>query len=135
MATIVCVHGAWMSPRPGGLEGPLRGPRAHRPDAGLAHRRPPGGRAAREPAPELAGVGSARSSTTTPAIVAALPEPPILVGHSFGGLFVQMLLGRGLGRVGVAIHPAPPRGVLPTLDAIRAGFPVLSSFRPGSRVT
>lgn len=45
-------------------------------------------------------------------IIRALPEPPILVGHSFGGLFVQMLLDRGLGSAGIAIDPAPPKGVL-----------------------
>src|SRR6185312_10175304 len=43
------------------------------------------------------------------AFVRALPDPPVLVGHSFGGLIVQMLLDRGLGRAGVALHPAPPR--------------------------
>ena len=42
------------------------------------------------------------------AFVRALPEPPILMGHSFGGLITQMLLSRGLGRAGVAIHPAAP---------------------------
>ncbi len=40
-------------------------------------------------------------------------DKPLLVGHSFGGLFVQMLLDRGLGSGGVAIDPAPPKGVLP----------------------
>jgi pimeloyl-ACP methyl ester carboxylesterase len=60
--------------------------------------------------------------------VRALPEPPILMGHSFGGLITQMLLGRGLGRSGVAIHPAAPRGVyrLP-LTVLRATFPVFRS--------
>ena len=59
------------------------------------------------------------------AFVRALPEPPILMGHSFGGLITQMLLSRGLGRAGVAIHPAAPRGVyrLP-LSVLRATFPV-----------
>jgi pimeloyl-ACP methyl ester carboxylesterase len=58
--------------------------------------------------------------------VEALPEPPILMGHSFGGLITQMLLDKGLGRAGVAIHPAAPRGVyrLP-LSVLRATFPVL----------
>jgi pimeloyl-ACP methyl ester carboxylesterase len=37
--------------------------------------------------------------------------PPILIGHSFGGLFTQILLDRGLGAAGVAIDSAPPRGV------------------------
>jgi pimeloyl-ACP methyl ester carboxylesterase len=59
------------------------------------------------------------------AVVRALPESPILMGHSFGGLITQMLLCRGLGRAAVAIHPAAPRGVyrLP-LSVLRATFPV-----------
>lgn len=66
------------------------------------------------------------------AVVRALPEPPILMGHSFGGLITQMLLGRGLGRAGVAIHPAAPRGVyrLP-LSVLRATWPVFR--RPSNR--
>ena len=45
------------------------------------------------------------------AVVAALPEKPILIGHSLGGLVVQLLLQRGLGAAGVAIHSFPPQGV------------------------
>lgn len=44
-------------------------------------------------------------------VVKALPEKPILVGHSLGGLIVQLLLQEGLGSAGVAIHSFPPRGV------------------------
>ncbi len=45
------------------------------------------------------------------AIVDALPDKPILIGHSLGGLIVQLLLQRGLGAAGVAIHSFPPQGV------------------------
>lgn len=45
-------------------------------------------------------------------IVKALDQPPVLVGHSFGGLIVQRLLGEGLGAAGVAIDAAPIKGVL-----------------------
>jgi pimeloyl-ACP methyl ester carboxylesterase len=44
-------------------------------------------------------------------IVRSLDEPPILIGHSFGGLFVQLLVDRGLGAAGIAIDSAPPKGV------------------------
>jgi pimeloyl-ACP methyl ester carboxylesterase len=66
------------------------------------------------------------------AFVRALPTPPILIGHSFGGLITQMLLGRGLGRAGVAIHAAAPRGVyrLP-LSVLHATWPVFR--RPSNR--
>src|SRR5258706_10646059 len=44
-------------------------------------------------------------------IVKALPEKPILIGHSIGGLIVQLLLQQGSGRAGVAIHSVPPQGI------------------------
>jgi pimeloyl-ACP methyl ester carboxylesterase len=47
-------------------------------------------------------------------LIRALERPPIIMGHSFGGLVTQILLDRGLGRAGVAIDPAPPRGILVT---------------------
>ena len=55
------------------------------------------------------------------------------MGHSFGGLITQMLVGRGLGGAGVAIHPAAPRGVyrLP-LSVLRATFPVFRKPRTGT---
>src|SRR4051812_11823883 len=43
-------------------------------------------------------------------IVKGLDEPPIIMGHSFGGLITEVLLDRGLGIVGVAIDPAPIKG-------------------------
>ncbi len=59
-------------------------------------------------------------------IIEAQPEPPVLVGHSFGGLFVQLLLARGLGRAGVALDPAPPRGVFALYpSAVRSNLDVL----------
>jgi len=45
------------------------------------------------------------------AVVEALPTPPIIIGHSFGGLFAQILLSRGLGAAGVGICPAQPAGI------------------------
>jgi pimeloyl-ACP methyl ester carboxylesterase len=44
-------------------------------------------------------------------VVLELGEPPILIGHSFGGLVVQALLDRGLGACGVAIASAPIKGI------------------------
>lgn len=61
-------------------------------------------------------------------LIRQLDAPPILMGHSFGGLLVQILLDRGLGSAGVAIHPAPPKGVLRLpISALRASFPVLGN--------
>ena len=64
----------------------------------------------RDPSP-LAGLGIAAIVDHYAAIVRSLDEPPILVGHSFGGLFVQLLVDRGLGAAGIAIDSAPPAGI------------------------
>lgn len=61
-------------------------------------------------------------------IIQEQPEPPILIGHSFGGLFVQILLDRGLGQVGVAIDPAAPRGIMPPPVALKAASGVFSTW-------
>jgi len=81
------------------------------------------------PPAELAHLGVAEIVEHYAAIIQAQPSPPILIGHSFGGLFVQLLLDRGLGKAGVAINPAPPQGVFPTPLALRASSGVL--FTPG----
>jgi pimeloyl-ACP methyl ester carboxylesterase len=59
-------------------------------------------------------------------IIRALPAPPIIMGHSFGGAFTQVLLDRGLGAVGVGVASATVKGVLDLpLSTIRATTPVL----------
>lgn len=45
-------------------------------------------------------------------ITKALPQPPIIMGHSFGGLFNQILASRGYGCAAVGISPAQPSGVV-----------------------
>lgn len=56
----------------------------------------------------------------------ALEKKPVLIGHSFGGLLVQILAGRGLGVATVSIDPAPAQGVLPLpLSTLKASSPVL----------
>jgi alpha-beta hydrolase superfamily lysophospholipase len=62
------------------------------------------------------------------AIIRGLATPPIIMGHSFGGAFTEVLLDRGLGAAGVAIDAAAVRGVtkLP-FSTLRSGFPILKS--------
>ena len=67
-------------------------------------------------------------------LIGTLPEPPILIGHSLGGLTVQMLLDRGLGAAGVAIDPAPARGIYPRPNALRAALPVLAAWNGWNRM-
>jgi non-heme chloroperoxidase len=49
----------------------------------------------------------------TAEIIAALDNKPVIMGHSTGGLVAQMLAGRGLSAITVAIDPGVFRGVLP----------------------
>jgi len=59
-------------------------------------------------------------------IIRTLDAPPIIIGHSFGGAVVQVLLDHGLGSAGVAIDPAPIKGVLNLPpSSLRSAFPVL----------
>jgi pimeloyl-ACP methyl ester carboxylesterase len=59
-------------------------------------------------------------------VIGRLSNKPAVIGHSFGGLLTQIVAGRGLAKVSVAIDPAPFRGVLPLpISALRASSPVL----------
>jgi pimeloyl-ACP methyl ester carboxylesterase len=124
--TIVLIHGLWMTPLSWGkwihrytgfgflvlapawpgLEGEIEAIR-------------------RDPSP-LEGLGVTEIVDHYKRIIRGMDRPPIIIGHSFGGLFVQMLLDRGLGAAGVAIDSAPPKGILRLpLSTIRATWPVL----------
>jgi len=61
-------------------------------------------------------------------IIRGLDAPPIIMGHSFGGAFTEVLLDRGLGAAGVAIDAAAVKGItkLP-FSTLKSGFPVLKN--------
>jgi pimeloyl-ACP methyl ester carboxylesterase len=62
------------------------------------------------------------------ALIRALDNPPIIMGHSFGGAFTEVLLDRGLGAAGVAIEAAAVRGILQLpFSQLKAGFPILKN--------
>ncbi len=59
-------------------------------------------------------------------IIRGLDRPPIVIGHSFGGLFAQLLSDRGLGAANVALGTAAPKGVLKLpFSTLRAAWPAL----------
>ena len=61
-------------------------------------------------------------------VIGALDSPPILIGHSAGGAFVQVLLDHGFGAAGVALNSAPTEGVkVIPLSQVKATFPVLKN--------
>ena len=126
--TIVLIHGLWLTPRSWrgwidryeragytvlapswpGLEGEVEAIR-------------------RDPSP-LKGLTIKTIVDHYERIIRRLPRPPILMGHSFGGLFVQMLVDRGLGAAGVLVDSAQPAGVpvLP-LSTLKVGLPILGN--------
>jgi non-heme chloroperoxidase len=62
------------------------------------------------------------------AVIGKLKKRPALIGHSFGGLLVQILAGRGVSDATVAIDPAPFRGVLPLpISSLKSALPVLGN--------
>ncbi len=61
-------------------------------------------------------------------VIRGLKKKPAVIGHSFGGLLAQILAGRGVAKVSVAIDPAPFRGVLPLpISSLRSASPVLKN--------
>jgi pimeloyl-ACP methyl ester carboxylesterase len=61
-------------------------------------------------------------------VIRELDPPPILMGHSYGGLLTQLLLDRGLGVAGVAIDSAPPEGIHKVPPAqLKALFPAFEN--------
>ena len=125
--TVVLIHGMWMTPRSWapwverykarGVDAIAPGwPGVTEPDA------------VRDDPSALRGLGLLQIVDHFDGIVRRLDRPPIIIGHSFGGLVTQKLLDRGLGAAGVAIGTAPPKGIylLPP-STLRAGFPALKN--------
>jgi len=81
----------------------------------------------REATEELEGLGLTEIVDHYGNQIKPLEEPPVLIGHSFGGLIVELLLDRGLGRAGVAMSPAPPKGILVLpFSSLKAAAPALA---------
>jgi len=81
----------------------------------------------REATEELEGLGLTEIVDHYGNQIKSLEEPPVLIGHSFGGLIVELLLDRGLGRAGVAMSPAPPKGILVLpFSSLKAAAPALA---------
>jgi pimeloyl-ACP methyl ester carboxylesterase len=124
--TIVLIHGFWVTPR--SWEHWIE----HYEGRGFKVRAPayPGFEAEVE---ALNADPSPIEALTVPAIidklesvVGTLDKPPILMGHSAGGAFMQILLDHGFGAAGVAINSAPTEGVpVVPFSQIKSTFPVL----------
>lgn len=124
--TVVFVHGLWMHAdswkpwvelfREAGYEALNPGWPGEAPTAEETRQHPE----------RLANRGIAEVTEHYAGIIRSLGTRPIAIGHSFGGLMTQKLLGMGLASGAVAIDAAQMRGVLslPLLQ-LRSAFPVL----------
>ena len=124
--TIVLIHGMWMTPLSWEHYASHYIDRGHRVIApawpGL-DKEPAELR--RDPAP-LRGISIKDMVDHYDKIIRGLDRPPIIIGHSFGGLLAQLLLDRGLGAAGVALGTAAPKGVLRLpYSTLRAAWPAL----------
>lgn len=132
--TIVLIHGLWMTPRSWNNFRRYYEARGHRVLT------PPWPRLVgevedvrRDPS-AMNGLGLIEVADYYEEFIHALDDNPIIMGHSMGGLVVQILLDRGTGAAGVGIDSAAPKGVwrLP-LTALKAVFPVLANPRNKGR--
>ena len=126
--TIVLIHGMWMTPL--SWEHWIdhytdRGHRVLAPAWPGLDKEPEELR--RDPSP-LRGIDITAVVDHYDKIIRGLDRPPIIIGHSFGGLFTQLLLDRGLGAAGVALSTAAPKGVLKLpLSTLRSAWPALGN--------
>ncbi|MFN7993516.1 MAG: alpha/beta fold hydrolase [Bryobacteraceae bacterium] len=114
MNTVIFVHGAWVTPLCWRYFAPIFADHGYRTlipawplkDWPIADQ-------LSCPDRRLARVGISEIVAHYRSVIERQPEPPLLIGHSFGGLIVQLLLDQGLGVAGIAINSVPPRGVPP----------------------
>jgi alpha-beta hydrolase superfamily lysophospholipase len=112
MPTVIFIHGARVTPQCWRYFAPLFADKGYRTltpawpfkDRAVGDQRS-------HPDPRLAKVGIPEIVAHFKAIVRYQSKPPVLIGHSFGGLIVQLLLDQGYGAAGIAISSVPPRGV------------------------
>jgi pimeloyl-ACP methyl ester carboxylesterase len=124
--TAVFVHGAWMIPASwDGFKSRFEaaGYTVYTPT--WPHMDKPVAEQRSNPHPRFGSMGLKEIVDHHEQMIRALPEAPLLVGHSFGGLIVQMLLDRGVGAEGVAIDPGPIAGVIPGPVSLAAALPVV----------
>ncbi|ATL33026.1 alpha/beta hydrolase [Streptomyces formicae] len=127
--TVVLIHGLWMTPLSWEhwvTHYEQRGLRVITPGYPGVLPGEAGVRAIRDDPSPLAGLGVREIFDHLSEVVGALDAKPIIIGHSFGGVFVQLLLDAGHGTAGVSVDGAAVKGLkaLP-LSEIKATFPVL----------
>jgi pimeloyl-ACP methyl ester carboxylesterase len=124
---LMLIHGAWLSARSWENFADYFGKRGFAVSAPEWPRKEGDVEELRADAEELKGLGITEIVDHYEELIRALDHPPVLIGHSFGGLIVELLLDRGLGRAGVALSPAPPKGILVLpFSSLKAAAPALA---------
>ena len=132
--TILLIHGAWLTPaiwQPWIARYEAQGFKVLAPAWPFMDR--PVEELRRAPHPDFGKLTLGKIVDHYAAIISTLPEQPILIGHSYGGLIVQMLLDRDLGVAGVSIDPGPAAGIKPGAKAFLSALPVFLAWRGWSR--
>jgi pimeloyl-ACP methyl ester carboxylesterase len=109
---LMLIHGAWLSSRSWDPFAEYFRERGYDVSAPEWPRKQGDVEELREATEAIEGLGLTEIVDHYEAQIRALDREPILIGHSFGGLIVELLLDRGLARGGVAMSPAPPKGIL-----------------------
>src|SRR5512132_2116590 len=121
------IHGAWLTSGSWETFAEYFESRGYEVSAPEWPRKEEGVEAQREDADAIKGLGLTEIVDHYESEIRALDEPPVLIGHSYGGLIVELLLDRGLGRAGVAMSPAPPKGILVLpFSSLKAASPALA---------
>jgi len=127
--TVVLIHGAFCGGWCFADFVPVlsaRGFTCHAPDLRLHVSGP-----ARDPDPRLAHTSVADYTRDMAELISSLPEPPVIIGHSMGGVIGQQLAAKGLARSLVLLASGAPWGILPSTDdelALATGLMQASAF-------
>ena len=127
--TVVLIHGLWMTPlawEHWAARYEARGVTVLTPGYPGIGPGEGGVQALRDHPDAVAGVGVREVMDHLTEVISKLAAPPVIMGHSFGGTFAQLLVGNGLGSAGVSIDGAGVKGVkaMP-FSELHSTFPVL----------
>jgi pimeloyl-ACP methyl ester carboxylesterase len=124
---LMLIHGAWLTARSWETYADYFGKKGYEVSTPEWPRKHGDVEEIRETTAEVEGLGVKEIVDHYEGLIRELDTPPVLIGHSYGGLFVELLLDRGLGRAGVALSPAPPKGILVLpFSTLKAASPALA---------
>jgi alpha-beta hydrolase superfamily lysophospholipase len=124
---MMLIHGAWLTPRSWEMFEQYFTERGFDVSAPEWPRKAAGVDKQREDTEPLKGLGLDEIVDHHASLIEKLDQPPVLIGHSFGGLITELLVDRGLGRAAVAMSPAPPKGILVLpFSSLKAAAPALA---------